>query len=104
MRAIFLQEAWLQNKASALSFCSLDEPYLRPYLAATVCEDPDTGAVPARLVVHRVAVRAIVDPRQRGVPHHHPRRGGALLGGVQVPDEPIDQIRDLRARKHGTGG
>jgi hypothetical protein len=41
MRAIFLQEAWLQNKASALSFCSLDEPYLCPYIAQTLTEAED---------------------------------------------------------------
>lgn len=42
MRAIFLQEAWLQNKASALSFCSLDQPYLCPYIAESLTERADS--------------------------------------------------------------
>lgn len=49
MRATLLQEAWLQNKSTALSFASMDEPYIRPYFSATLCEDASSGTVPDRL-------------------------------------------------------
>ena len=48
-RAEFLQESWLHNKHSTLAFCSLDQPYLCPYIAGVLTEDKDTGEVPARL-------------------------------------------------------
>ena len=66
MRSILLQESWLQNKATALSFASLDEPYLCPYFASTVCEDEDTGEV-------------------------HPR-----LTGYVFPDKALDQMRSTK--------
>ena len=46
VRAILLQEPWLQNKASALSFCSFEEPSIRPYIASVLTEDKITGTVP----------------------------------------------------------
>jgi hypothetical protein len=49
MRAMLLQESWLLNKVGDLSCCSLDEPYICPYIAQTICEDAGTGTVPSRL-------------------------------------------------------
>ena len=48
-RAMLFQEPWLLNKVAALSSCSLDEPYLRPYFSQVICEDDNTGIVPDRL-------------------------------------------------------
>jgi hypothetical protein len=48
-RAELFQEPWLLNSVAALSSCSLDEPYLRPYVSQTLCEDEDSGEVPSRL-------------------------------------------------------
>jgi hypothetical protein len=49
MRAMLLQESWLLNKVGDLSCCSLDEPYICPYIAQTICEDAATSKVPSRL-------------------------------------------------------
>jgi hypothetical protein len=49
MRAMLLQESWLLNKVTDLSCCSLDEPYICPYISETLCEDEGTGKVPSRL-------------------------------------------------------
>jgi hypothetical protein len=49
MRAMLLQESWLLNKSAELSCCSLDEPYICPYIAETLCEDEGTGKVSSRL-------------------------------------------------------
>ena len=48
-RAELLQEAWLHNKHSVLASCSLDRPYLCPYIASQLTEDKITGTVPDRL-------------------------------------------------------
>ena len=48
-RAELFQEPWLLNSVAALSSCSLDEPYLRPYISQTLCEDDESGEVPDRL-------------------------------------------------------
>ena len=48
-RAELFQEPWLLNSVAALSSCSLDEPYLRPYISQTLCEDDESGEVPTRL-------------------------------------------------------
>jgi len=48
-RAELFQEPWLLNSVAALSSCSLDEPYLRPYISQVLCEDDDSGEVPVRL-------------------------------------------------------
>jgi hypothetical protein len=49
MRAMLLQESWLLNKSADLSCCSMDEPYICPYIAETLCEDEGTGKVSSRL-------------------------------------------------------
>lgn len=48
-RAELLQEAWLHNKNAVLAFCSLDQPYLCPYFASVLTEDPALGKTPAQL-------------------------------------------------------
>jgi hypothetical protein len=48
-RAELFQEPWLLNSVAALSSCSLDAPYLRPYISQALCEDDDSGEVPTRL-------------------------------------------------------
>ena len=53
-RAELFQEPWLLNSVAALSSCSLDEPYLRPYISQTLCEDDNTGEVPDRLLGYLV--------------------------------------------------
>ena len=71
MRSVLLQESWLQNKATALSFASMDEPYLRPYFASTICEDEDTGEVHPRLtgyVFQDKALEVIRTPKWSGIP------------------------------------
>ena len=71
MRSTFLQEAWLQNKATALSFASMDEPYLRPYFASVLCEDSSTGTVHDRLsgyVFPETALTTLRTTRWSGVP------------------------------------
>ena len=47
-RAMFLQEAWLHNKAAPLGFCTLDAPYICPYFARNLTEDSE-GVVIDRL-------------------------------------------------------
>jgi hypothetical protein len=48
-RAELLQESSIQDKSSALAFCSLDAPYLCPYFAYGLTLDEDTDVVPTRL-------------------------------------------------------
>ena len=48
-RAELMQEAWLHNKNATLAFCSLDQPYLCPYFASVLTEDPARGKTSTRL-------------------------------------------------------
>ena len=49
LRAIFLQESWLQNKAASLSFCSLEAPSLCPFFASALTEEGEGGEIPTHL-------------------------------------------------------
>ena len=39
LRAMLLQESWLQNRAAALSCCAFDAPYLCPFVASYLIKD-----------------------------------------------------------------
>ena len=58
-RAALMQEAWLHNKNATLAFCSLDQPFVCPYFAGVLTEDPDTGTVPARLASYNFPLREL---------------------------------------------
>jgi hypothetical protein len=48
-RAELLQEAWRHYNHAIIAFCSLDRPYLCPFIAGVLTEDPVTGTTPSRL-------------------------------------------------------
>ena len=64
-RAVLLQEAWLHNKNAILAFCSLDQPYVTPYFASVLTEDPETGQVPSRLSSYNFPARELSILRTR---------------------------------------